>query len=121
MFSPDTYQNRRKALSETIEDGIIFLPGNIPVPMNYPSNHLRFRQDSNFLYFCGLDFPNLNLVMDTGSGDSTLFGDDLTVDEIVWEGDRISIKEMAGLAGINHFRPNKDLSKHLKHLSLALI
>ena len=83
MFSPDTYQNRRKALSKTIEDGIIFLPGNIPVPMNYPSNHLRFRQDSNFLYFCGLDFTNLNLVMDTGSGDSTLFGDDLTVDEIV--------------------------------------
>jgi len=114
MFSPDTYQNRRKALSKTIEDGIIFLPGNIPVPMNYPSNHLRFRQDSNFLYFCGLDFPNLNLVIDTSSGDSTLFGDDLSVDEIVWEGQRTSIKEMAGLSGINHFRPNKDLSKHLK-------
>ena len=110
MFSPDTYQNRRKALSKTIEDGIIFLPGNIPVPMNYPSNHLRFRQDSNFLYFCGLDFPNLILVMDTDLGESTIFGDDLSVDQIVWEGERTSIKEMAGLAGFNHFRTNKDLS-----------
>ena len=30
MFSPDTYQNRRKALSETIEDGIIFFTGEYP-------------------------------------------------------------------------------------------
>ena len=113
MFSANTYQNRRKILSETVEDGLILLPGNNPVPMNYPSNHLRFRQDSNFLYYCGLDSPNLNMVIDTYTGESTLFGDDLSVKDIVWEGKRTSIKDMVDLAGIDHFRPNKDLSTFL--------
>ena len=113
MFSAKTYQNRRKILSETVEDGLILLPGNNPVPMNYPSNHLRFRQDSNFLYYCGLDSPNLNMVIDTYTGESTLFGDDLSIKDIVWEGKRTSIKDMVDLAGIDHFRPNKDLSTFL--------
>ena len=64
MFSANTYQNRRKVLCEHLNEGLILLLGNNPVPMNYPSNCLRFRQDSNFLYYCGLDYPHLNLVID---------------------------------------------------------
>ena len=61
MFKPNIYQNRRRKLPEGLENGIILFPGNNLVPMNYPSNTLRFRQDSNFLYYCGLDYPELNL------------------------------------------------------------
>ena len=64
MFSANTYQNRRKVLCEHLNEGLILLLGNNPVPMNYPSNYLRFRQDSNFLYYCGLDYPHLILVID---------------------------------------------------------
>jgi len=77
MFSANTYENRRKILCEQLNEGLILLPGNNPVPMNYPSNWLRFRQDSNFLYYCGLDHPHLNLVMDVKTGKSILFGDGL--------------------------------------------
>ncbi|MBC8346429.1 MAG: aminopeptidase P family protein [Candidatus Marinimicrobia bacterium] len=109
MFSANTYQKRRKDLCKVIKKGMVLLPGNMPVPMNYPSNHLRFRQDSSFLYYCGLDYPNLNLVIDADSGESTLFGDDLTVSDIVWEGERTSIQELAKMAGIDHFLQNKEL------------
>ena len=73
MFNANIYQNRRKILCEGLESGIIFLPGNNLVPMNYPSNTLRFRQDSNFLYYCGLDYPELNLIIDVISGETLLF------------------------------------------------
>lgn len=109
MFNPKIYTDRRKILSDSIENGLILLIGNNPVPMNYPSNWLRFRQDSNFLYFSGLDFAHLNIIIDVDSGESTLFGDELSVDDIVWEGSRTSIKEMAILSGINHIKPLKDL------------
>ena len=103
MFEPNIYIKRRKHLAREIGDGLIVLIGNKPVPMNYPSNTLRFRQDSNFLYYCGLDYENLVLTIDCASEKSTLYGDDLTVDEIVWEGQRTSIKTMAELSGIDRF------------------
>ena len=114
MFSANTYENRRKILCEQLNEGLILLPGNNPVPMNYPSNWLRFRQDSNFLYYCGLDHPHLNLVMDVKTGKSILFGDDLTVNEIVWEGERTKISDMAQSAGIDQFLPLEELQSFLK-------
>ncbi|MBT5440186.1 MAG: aminopeptidase P family protein, partial [Candidatus Marinimicrobia bacterium] len=75
MFNAEIYKNRRNKLCEGLESGVIFLPGNNLVPMNYPSNTLRFRQDSNFLYYCGLDYPELNLIIDVSNGESILFGD----------------------------------------------
>lgn len=114
MFTANTYQNRRKVLCEQLNEGLIFLPGNNPVPMNYPSNWLRFRQDSNFLYYCGLGHPHLNLIIDVESGESTLFGDDLTVDEIVWEGERTAISDMAHSAGIDHCLPSDQLQSFIK-------
>ena len=102
MFKENIYISRRKILSNQINEGMILLPGNMPVPMNYPSNTLRFRQDSNFLYYCGLDYPNLTTVIDATNGETTLFGDDLEVDDIVWGGERVTVKKMAESAGIDH-------------------
>ena len=113
MFSVNTYQNRRKLLCEGLNGGVVFLLGNMPVPMNYASNWLRFRQDSNFLYYCGLDHPNLNLVIDVASGETTLFGDDLSINNIVWEGERISIQDMAESSGIEKIKPSTSLEEHL--------
>ena len=113
MFSVNTYQNRRKLLCEGLDGGVVILLGNMPVPMNYASNWLRFRQDSNFLYYCGLDHPNLNLVIDVASGETTLFGDDLSINNIVWEGERISIQDMAESSGIEKIKPSTSLEEHL--------
>ena len=101
MFDTNIYKSRREALCKPLNGGLILFYGNNPVPMNYPSNTLRFRQDSNFLYYCGLDFPGLNMVLNADTGKATLFGDDLSTDDIVWEGKRVSIEEMATMSGID--------------------
>ena len=113
MFSATIYKSRRKTLCENVNGGLILLPGNNPVPMNYPSNWLRFRQDSNFLYYCGLDFAHLNLVIDSDSGESTFFGDDLCANEIVWEGERTLISEMAESAGIDNYQSSDSLQSFI--------
>jgi len=113
MFNENIYINRRRALSDQINEGVILLLGNMPVPMNYLSNTLRFRQDSNFLYYSGLDHPNLNMAIDVLSGETTLFGDDIDVDDIVWEGERITVKKMSELSGIEHVEKNSFLSQFL--------
>ncbi|HBH10464.1 MAG TPA: Xaa-Pro aminopeptidase, partial [Gammaproteobacteria bacterium] len=113
MFNAQIYDNRRKKLAEGIDDGLIYLMGNSQVPMNYPSNWLQFRQDSNFLYYSGLDHPDLNLIIDSNSGESTLFADDLSVQDIVWEGERTSVSKMAETAGIQNILPEKELSSYL--------
>ena len=101
MFDINIYKSRREALCKSLNEGLILFYGNNPVPMNYPSNTLRFRQDSNFLYYCGLDFPSLNMVLNADTGKTTLFGDDLSTDDIVWEGKRVSIEEMATMSGMD--------------------
>ena len=117
MFKANIYQNRRKKICEGLESGLIFLPGNNLVPMNYPSNTLRFRQDSNFLYYCGLDFPKLNLIIDVISGETILFGDNLSVQDIVWEGSRTSIQSMADSSGVSHIKSNSELKNYLAIVS----
>ena len=54
MFDAATYKARRKKIKDLIKTGIIYLPGNDETPMNYPSNELRYRQDSTFLYYFGI-------------------------------------------------------------------
>ena len=58
MFAKNTYINRRKKLKEKIRSGLILIPGNVDVPMNYTDNAYHFRQDSSFLYFLDSIFSN---------------------------------------------------------------
>ena len=64
MFSRETYQTRRKNLQSKMNSGLILLLGNAESPMNYADNCYRFRQDSSFLYFFGLNQPDLAAVID---------------------------------------------------------
>ena len=80
------YVQRRKILLNNVKDGLIFFPGNRESPMNYPDNTYHFRQDSNFLYYVGIDRPDLSVVLDTNTGETILFGDNFTLDQIVWLG-----------------------------------
>lgn len=50
MFSAETYQNRRKNLSNEVSNGLILLLGNIENPINFEHNTYPFRQDSSYLY-----------------------------------------------------------------------
>jgi Xaa-Pro aminopeptidase len=87
MFDKEIYVRRRMRLKTQVGSGLIFLPGNDESPMNYRDNTYPFRQDSTFLYFFGLDQPGLTAVIDLDEGAECVYGDDPTVEEIVWTGE----------------------------------
>ncbi|MEY3050859.1 MAG: hypothetical protein RLY31_644 [Bacteroidota bacterium] len=113
MFSTQTYQSRREALRRQVGSGIILLPGNNEMPMNYRANTYPFRQDSHFLYFFGLDQPHLAGILDTESGEDWLFGDELTMEDIIWTGPQPGLKDRAGKVGVSRVLPYKELPVYL--------
>ena len=101
LFNSSTYFNRRKQLAKRVKTGIILLIGNNESPMNYEDNTYPFRQDSTFLYFFGLNKAKLAATIDCETGESKLFGDDPTIDEIVWTGPQKSLSELAERVGVS--------------------
>lgn len=114
FFNKQTYQNRRKSLKEQVTNGIILLLGNVDVPMNYRSNTYHFRQDSSFLYFFGIDQQGLAAVIDLDSGQETLFGDDVTLDDIIWMGPQPMLKDRAEAVGVSDTATSAQLAEVLK-------
>jgi len=100
MFDPRIYAERRNRLKQRTRSGLILLLGNEESPMNYVDNPFHFRQDSSFLYFFGLDSPGLAGIIDLDEGKDAIYGNDLTLEDIVWMGYQPSIKEKASRAGV---------------------
>lgn len=119
MFARETYVQRRKDLASRIDGGILVLPGNGESPMNYGDNCFPFRQDSTFLYYIGLDQPDLAAVIDTDAGTTTVYGDELTIDMIVWTGDLPTVAERAERTGITETRPHGALADAVKAAQTA--
>ena len=109
MFSADTYKSRRAELRKRIGSGLILIAGNTESPSNYPNNAYSFRQDSTFLYYFGLDLPALMAVIDAESGEEMLFGDDFTVDDIIWMGPQPRLVELGAQVGVSNCQPLKAL------------
>ncbi|MEZ4888703.1 MAG: aminopeptidase P family protein [Chitinophagales bacterium] len=114
MFSTNTYIERRQKLAEQIESGIIVLLGNEEAGMNYTDNTYHFRQDSTFLYYFGINKAGLVGMIDIDGGTATLFGDEMTVDDIVWMGNQPSLKETAAKVGVNYVAPRNQIVEVLQ-------
>lgn len=114
MFKPNVYVQRRKVLSEKVGSGLILFWGNDESPMNYTDNPYHFRQHSSFLYYFGLDFPSLAAVIDVDNQREIIFGDDYTIDDIVWTGPQPTIAEKAIQAGVSETQPTVKLYTLLK-------
>ena len=97
-----------------IGSGLILLPGNANTPNNYPNNAYYFRQDSTFRYFFGLNVPSVAGVIDADSGEEMLFGDDFTVEDIIWTGPQPTLREMAAEAGVQKTHAMKELAGVLR-------
>ena len=102
MFKKETYINRRNQLKKQFKTGILLFLGNEESGMNYEDNTYPFRQDSSFLYYFGLDYPGLIGIIDIDEDKDYIFGDDLTIDHIVWMGSQPTIKERSEKAGITN-------------------
>lgn len=109
MFSTSTYKSRREELRKRIGNGLILIPGNTFSPNNYPNNAYYFRQDSTFLYYFGLNLPTLMAVIDAESGEEMLFGDDFTVEDIIWTGPQPRLMELGAEVGVSNCQPLKAL------------
>ncbi len=114
MFDKQVYTERRMKLRKKIRSGLVLIMGNALSPMNYPANTYRFRQDSNFLYFFGLDLPNFVGVIDIENGKDCLYGDDFDLDSIIWMGPQPSVNELGQKAGILCTHPMKELASTLQ-------
>jgi Xaa-Pro aminopeptidase len=101
MFPADVYIKKRNRLKEQIKSGLLLFLGNKECPMNYTDNQYPFRQDSSFLYFFGLDCPSLAAIIDADENKETIFGDDLTVDDIIWTGPQPTLSKQAEAARIS--------------------
>src|SRR4051812_48483796 len=101
MFEKDIYIERRRRLKSDVGSGLILLLGNEESSMNYTDNLYHFRQDSSFLYFFGIDRPGLTAIIDIDANNEVMFGDDLTIEQMVWTGYQLPLGENAERGGVN--------------------
>lgn len=113
LFSKETYKVRREQLKKQIKNGHILIFGNQEAPMNYKANTYRFRQDSNFLYYFGINLPGLVGLIDTESDTDIIFGHELTLDDIIWEGPVEPLSSLAEKAGIGAIAPLEKLASFI--------
>lgn len=111
MFDKQTYISRRKALAEKMksEGGIIVFLGNVDAPAQYSNNPYKWRQDSTWLYFFGIDEPRYAAVLDIDSGTETIYADDADIDDVIWNGPTPSVSEYAATTGISRSASYRDL------------
>lgn len=114
MFEKETYIARRAKLKHDVGSGLLLFLGNDETGMNYADNTYHFRQDSTFLYFFGLPYAGLAAVIDIDNNKEIIFGDELTIDAIVWMGTQPTLHEKSQAAGIVEVRPYKELASYLK-------
>ena len=105
MFETSVYKNRRTRLKEKMSGGLVLILGNGEAPANYTDNTYKFRQDSSFLYFFGLNLPGFAGVLDIDSGEEYIFGDDVDIDDIIWMGPQPQVKDMAAKVGVARTAP----------------
>lgn len=115
MFKKEIYTKRRNALCEKLGSGLVLLPGNSDSPMNYPENMYLFRQNSHFIYFAGIDIPDLFVAIDVDTRETILFADELTINDIIWTGPKESYKEIAKKAGIETVLPSRAVYEVVKN------
>lgn len=103
MFPKETYIQRRRALLERMkgESGIAIFIGNVDSPAQYRDNCYKWRQDSNFLYFFGIDSPRFAASIDLESGEEIIYADDFELDDIIWMGPMESVASQAAGVGIS--------------------
>ena len=110
----ETYLRRRARLKKDMGSGVLLFLGNAEVGMNYADNTYPFRQDSTMLYFFGLDFPGIAAVIDVDEDREIVFGNDLTIDDIVWTGMMPSLSERCLPVGVTDTRPMSELAGYLR-------
>lgn len=117
MFSKDVYARRRQTLVAKMADsaaegkrGIALFIGNTEAPAQYKDNCYKFRQDSTWLYFFGIDQPLYAAIIDLDNGNETIFANDVEIGDIIWMGPQPSVASVAASVGVKKSAPYTDLN-----------
>ncbi|MGB5401382.1 MAG: aminopeptidase P N-terminal domain-containing protein, partial [Thermoanaerobaculia bacterium] len=105
MLATETYVQRRLQLKEAVDSGLVLFLGHDESPMNYKDNPYPFRQDSSFLYYFGIDSPGLAGLIDIDGDTVSLFGNDASLEEIVWTGPQLTLAELGARVGVAECHP----------------
>jgi len=109
MFSKEVYTERRRRLlalmAESGAKGVAIFVGNNEAAQNYPDNQYKFRQDSTFLYFWGIDEPLVAATLDLESGQECIYANDVELDDIIWMGPQDSVALKAATVGVDNSKP----------------
>ena len=115
MFEANIYMNRRRALAEKMAAqgarGIAVFLGNADAPANYRGNDYKFRQDSSFLYFWGVDEPYFAAILDLDDAQECLYGNDVDIDDIIWMGPQPSVASKGAAIGCAATKPLAEFDK----------
>lgn len=118
MFDKEVYTHRRQTLLEKMrnagQSGVILLLGNAEAPAQYKDNCYKWRQDSTWLYFMGIDEPLFAAILDIDSGRETIYADDFTTGDVIWMGPQPSVAERAALVGVGESAPYSALEADVK-------
>ena len=57
--------------------------------------------------------PSLVAIIDTDTGEEVIFGDELSIDDIVWTGTLPTVKEMASLVGVSQTNPYLQVVRYI--------
>ena len=117
MFSKEVYARRRQTLVAKMADsaaegkrGIALFIGNTEAPAQYKDNCYKFRQDSTWLYFFGIDQPLYAAIIDLDNGNETVFANDVEIGDIIWMGPQPSVASVAASVGVKKSAPYTDLN-----------
>ncbi len=100
MFTKEEYVARRASLKRSVRTGVILLLGNNESGINFKNNWYPFRQDSTFLYYFGIERAGLSAIIDIDNNSEILFGNESSIDEIIFAGLKTSLKDMAEEVGV---------------------
>jgi Xaa-Pro aminopeptidase len=114
MFSKETYLNRRAALKKMSGSGVLLFTGNDEAGCNYAGNTYPYRQDSTFLYFFGQPYAGLSAVIDIDNDREIIFGDELTMDDIIWMGTQPALREKCFSAEIDELMSSGAIADYLQ-------
>ncbi len=113
MFLTEEYKTRRKKLKELMGSGVLLFLGNDECGINFKHNTYPYRQDSSFIYFFGLQLPGLNALIDLDNDREIIFGDNLSIDDVVFTGPIKSLEEQAKAIGVGNVSPSIMLKEYL--------
>lgn len=115
MFNRNTYIERRNLLSQNVQKGFILLLGHQNSPMNFSHNAYRFVQDTNFLYYVGVNLPNCACLIDVENNKTIFYMKETTIHDIIWVGKTKSIQSWGYDTGADIIKDISQLQSDLKN------